>query len=82
MLETFIRPRQVQAAMGWSRSTLYQKISEGLFPAPVKLDASGRAVGWPAHEVATLNAARIAGKPDNEIRELVVQLEAARKAAA
>jgi prophage regulatory protein len=42
----------------------------------------GRAVGWPAHEVATLNAARIAGKPDNEIRKLVVQLEAARKAAA
>jgi hypothetical protein len=32
--------------------------------------------------VATLNAARIAGKPDNEIRKLVVQLEAARKAAA
>jgi len=42
----------------------------------------GRAVGWPAHEVAALNAARIAGKPDNEIRELVAQLEATRKAVA
>jgi prophage regulatory protein len=42
----------------------------------------GRAVGWPANEVAALNAARIAGKADAEIRVLVAQLEAARKAAA
>jgi prophage regulatory protein len=42
----------------------------------------GRAVGWPAHEVAALNAARIAGKPDAEIRALVTTLEMARKATA
>ena len=41
-----------------------------------------RCVGWPAHEVAALNAARIAGKTDDEIRALVLKLEAARKAAA
>jgi prophage regulatory protein len=41
-----------------------------------------RAVGWPSGEVAAINAARIAGKPDEEIRALVVKLEAARKAAA
>ena len=35
-----------------------------------------------AGEVAALNAARIAGKSDEEIRALVVKLEAARKAAA
>ena len=35
--------------------------------------------GWPAHEVAALNAARIAGKSDDEIRILVQQLESARK---
>ncbi|MBR1232589.1 AlpA family transcriptional regulator [Bradyrhizobium sp. AUGA SZCCT0182] len=62
MLEKFIRPRQVQAAMGWSRSTLYQKISEGLFPAPVKLDATGRAVGWPEREVAAYQKERIAAR--------------------
>jgi prophage regulatory protein len=39
-------------------------------------------VGWPAHEVAALNAARIAGKADAEIRALVTHLEAARKAVA
>jgi prophage regulatory protein len=38
-----------------------------------------RAVGWPEHEVTAINAARIAGKSDAEIRELVFRLEAARK---
>jgi prophage regulatory protein len=41
-----------------------------------------RAVGWPANEVAALNAARISGKSDSEIRDLVVKLEAARKTVA
>jgi prophage regulatory protein len=39
-------------------------------------------VGWPDNEVAALNAARIAGKSESEVRELVVKLEAARKTAA
>ena len=80
MTHTILRLPAVKAATGLSRSTLYLRIAQGVFTHPVSL--GGRAVGWPAHEVATLNAARIAGKPDNEIRELVVQLEAARKAAA
>jgi prophage regulatory protein len=40
-----------------------------------------RAVGFPAGEVAALNAARIAGKTDTEIRALVAELTASRKAA-
>jgi prophage regulatory protein len=67
MLETFIRPRQVQAAMGWSRSTLYQKISEGLFPAPVRLDASGRAVGWPEREIAAYQQDRIKARDEARV---------------
>lgn len=59
MLEKFLRPRQVQAAMGWSRSTLYEKISLGVFPRPVKLDTSGRAVGWPEREIAAYQQERI-----------------------
>lgn len=77
---TILRRKQVQTRIGLSRSTLYLRIAEGMFTKPVALGA--RAVGWPAHEVAALNAARIAGKLDSEIRELVVQLEAARKIAA
>ncbi|MFO1213680.1 MAG: hypothetical protein U1E72_03615 [Burkholderiaceae bacterium] len=37
-----------------------------------------RAVGWPAREVAAINAARIAGKPDDDIRKPVQRLQAAR----
>jgi hypothetical protein len=55
-------------------------MDQGLWTKQVKLGP--RAVGWPAHEVAALNAARIAGKTDDEIRALVVKLHAARKNAA
>jgi len=74
-----IRRKQVQEQIGLSRSTIYLRIAEGTFPKPVSLGA--RAVGWPSHEVAALNAARIAGKQEAEIRDLVKTLEAARKAA-
>lgn len=77
---TILRRRQVQAESGYSRSTIYLRIQQGLWPKPVKLGA--RAVGWPAREVASLNAARIAGKSDTEIRELVAKLQAARFQAA
>ncbi len=65
---------------GRSRSAHYLDIQQGLFTKPVNIGL--RAVGWPASEVAALNAARIAGKTEAEIRELVVKLEAARKQAA
>ena len=80
MPHTILRLPAVKAATGLSRSTLYLRIGQGAFTHPVSL--GGRAVGWPAHEVAALNAARIAGKPDTEIRALVAQLEVARKAVA
>ena len=80
MTHTILRLPAVKAATGLSRSTLYLRIAHGFFTHPVSL--GGRTVGWPAHEVAALNAARIAGKPDTEISALVVQLEAARKAVA
>ena len=80
MTHSILRLPAVKASTGLSRSTVYLRIAQGVFPRPVSLGA--RAVGWPAHEVAALNAARIAGKPDSEIRELVAKLEAARKTAA
>jgi prophage regulatory protein len=80
MTHHILRLPAVKLATGLSRSTLYLRIAHGVFMHPVSL--GGRAVGWPANEVAALNAARIAGKPDSEIREMVAQLEAARKAVA
>ncbi|TXH49241.1 MAG: AlpA family phage regulatory protein [Burkholderiaceae bacterium] len=73
---TLLRRKQVEALTGYSRSTIYLRISQGLFIRPVSLGA--RAVGFPAAEVTALNAARIAGRSDEQIRELVRSLEAAR----
>ena len=80
MLKSIYRLPAVKAESGLSRSTLYLRISQGLWTKPVSL--GGRTVGWPASEVAALNAARIAGQADDEIRELVQKLEAGRKVAA
>ena len=46
---TIIRRKQVECRVGLKRSTLYQRIAEGTFPAPVALGA--RAVGWIESEV-------------------------------
>lgn len=48
-----------------------------LWTKPVSLGP--RAVGWPAHEIDALNAARISGKTDAQIRELVESLHTKRK---
>lgn len=44
MSDCFLRLPTVKARTGLSRSTLYRRVSEGLFPAPVSL--GGRSVGW------------------------------------
>ena len=74
---TILRLKHVKNRIGLSRSTIYLRIQEGTFPRPVNLGA--RAVGWPSDEVSAINAARIAGKTDEEIRSLVEKMEAARK---
>jgi prophage regulatory protein len=79
MTHTILRLPAIKTITGLSRSTIYLRIDQRLLTRPVSL--GGRAVGWPAHEVAALNAAWIAGKSHSEIRDLVVKLEAARKAA-
>ncbi len=77
MNRTILRLPAVKSESGLSRSTIYLRISQKLWTKPVSLGA--RAVGWPSDEVAAINAARIAGKTDEEIRALVAMLEAARK---
>lgn len=80
MKSTIYRMPTVIAETGYSRSMIYLLISQGLYIKPVRIGT--RSVGWPAHEVAAINSARIAGKSDDEIRSLVASLEAARVLAA
>lgn len=76
MNQSILRLPFVKTCSGLSRSTLYLRIAQGLWPKPVKLGP--RAVGWPSNEVEMMNAARIAGKTNEDIRQLVTRLEAAR----
>lgn len=80
MLHTILRLPAVLGQRGKSRSAHYLDIQHGLYTKPIKIGA--RASGWTQNEVEVQNAARIAGKTDDEIRLLVTELEAARKAAA
>jgi prophage regulatory protein len=77
MAYKILRLPEVKTQTGYSRSTIYLRIAQRLWPKQVSLGP--RCVGWPAHEVAELNAMRIAGKSDEEIRNCVLQLEATRK---
>ena len=62
-----------KAEMGWrSDASLYNDIRAGLFTTGVAIGQ--RSKGWPDYEVKAIAAARIAGKTDEEIRELVNQL--------
>ena len=79
MKHTLLRLPAVKSESGLSRSTIYLRVSQGLWTKPVSLGA--RAVGWPSDEVEAINAARIAGDTDDDIRDLVKKLEAARRLA-
>jgi len=62
----------LQSEVGLSRSSVYGHIAKGLLPKPIQI--SSRAVAWLSHETDAIIAARIAGKSDDEIRELVSEL--------
>ena len=59
-----------------SHASIYNAIKAGLFTKPVQIGQ--RSVGWPANEVNAINTARIAGKSDSQIRELITRLHVKR----
>lgn len=71
------RIEQCKAETGYrSHASIYGLIRQGLWTQPVKIGE--RSSGWPDDEVRAINAARIAGKTDEQLRELVNQLHASR----
>ena len=78
MATAILRLPDVRYRTGLSRSTIYLRISQGFFPAPISL--GGRTVGWPDYEIDEINAARIAGTSDDEIGEIVERLHISRGA--
>ncbi len=72
------RMQAVKAETGHkSHASIYSAIQAGLFVKAVQIGP--RAVGWPSDEVTAINAARIAGKTDAEIKALVNRLHAKRE---
>ena len=49
MQNRILRRSQVEAQIGLSRSSIYQMMSEGEFPLPIKLGK--RAVGWAQSDI-------------------------------
>ena len=74
---SILRMPAVKAETGHrSHASIYTAIKAGLFPTGVAIGK--RSKGWPSDEVSAINAARIAGKSEAEIRELVNRLHAKR----
>ena len=59
-----------------SDASVYNAIRDGLHTTGVAIGQ--RAKGWPDYEVTAIVSARIAGRSDDEIRELVKALHAKR----
>ena len=74
---SILRMPAVKAETGHrSHASIYIAIKAGLFTKPVAIGQ--RSVGWPDTEVKAINAARIAGQGEGEIKELVARLHAKR----
>lgn len=74
---SILRMPAVKAETGHrSHASIYTAIKAGLFTTGVAIGQ--RSVGWPSEEVAAINTARIAGKSETEIKELVNRLHAKR----
>ncbi len=74
---SILRMPAVKAETGHrSHASIYNAIRAGTFTRPVRIGE--RSVGWPSYEVQAINEARIAGKSEAEIRELVKSLHAKR----
>jgi prophage regulatory protein len=77
-IPTLLRLTDVLVLRGIGKSQHYEDIQKGLFTPPIKIGT--RASAWPAHEVAAINSARIAGKTEDQIRKKVTDLIIARTA--
>jgi prophage regulatory protein len=72
-----LRLPEVLARTGYSRSSLYRRISAGLFPHPVK--PSERISAWPLEEVDLILGYIVSGATDDKLRTVVNMIHENRK---
>ena len=75
-MRIFLRLPDVCQRTGKRKSTIYREIGDGLLTPPVRIGE--RTSGWPDHEIDAVNLARLRGQSNDEIRQLVADLVAAR----
>lgn len=75
----YVRPKDACRQLGgMGLSTLYAHVDRGLFVKPVAL--SRRFVVFPQEEITAILNARLAGKTDEDVRKLVIELMEKRQA--
>lgn len=60
-----------------SHKTVYDRVKDRMLTRPVKIGE--RSVAWPAYEIAAINAARVSGVGEEELRTLVDRLHSKRE---
>ena len=73
------RKPAVKSILCIASSTVYDHQKKGLITPAVSLGPKAR--GWPSSEIDAILNARIAGKSEDEIKNLVITLTAARQQA-
>ena len=69
MSPSIIRLPKLIALLGISRSSIYNQITSGVLPKPINIGR--RAVGWIEFEIQKILDARINGKSEIHIKEIV-----------
>lgn len=75
-----IRIKEVLRSTGFTKSTFYTRINDGLMPKPISLGE--RASGYLEHEIQEVLTSMAAGKSTDEIKALVISLSQQRQQAA
>lgn len=61
MSESLLRRAEVERRVGLKRTAIYDRVSKGTFPAPIKDEDEGHAVWWLASEIDAWIAKKAAG---------------------
>lgn len=79
MTRPWLSDRDIAERRGQSRPHIWRLVKQGDLPKPVKL--SPGCTRWPAHEIEAIDRARLAGANDADIRQLIADMDAARRQA-
>jgi prophage regulatory protein len=67
-----LREPQARALVCRAKTQLWDDIKRGVLTPPVRIGR--RSVAWPEYELQAVNAARIAGRSEEQIKALVARL--------